>query len=58
LFDGDGAALEDFEDNGALELGVVGEVDDAAAAGSELANQLIVADGAFHGSVFSVPERW
>ena len=32
LFEGEGAALEDFEDDGAHELGVVGQVDNAAAA--------------------------
>ncbi len=45
---GEGAALEDLEHDGAHELGVVGEVDDAAAAGAELAGQLIVGDGALH----------
>ena len=48
LLEGERAALEDFEYDGAHELGVVGEVHDAAAAGSELANQLIVGNGALH----------
>ena len=54
LFEGERAALEDFEHDGAHELGVVGEVDDAAAAGSQFADQLIVGNGALHwvGSVY------
>ena len=44
LFGGEIAALEEFEDDGALEEGVVGEVDDAAAAGADLADELVLLD--------------
>ena len=44
LLEGERAALEDFEHDGALEQGVVGEVHDAAAAGADLADELVVLD--------------
>ncbi len=56
LVEGEGALLEDFEHDGTHELGVVGEVDDAGAAGAELALQLVVGDGAFHGSGSSLAD--
>ena len=56
LLEGEGAALKDFKDDGAHELGVVGKVDDAGAAGAELAVQLVVGDGALHGYGVSVAE--
>ena len=44
LLGGEVAALEELEDDGALEEGVVGEVDDAAAAGADLADELVLLD--------------
>ena len=44
LLGGEVAALEEFEDDGALEEGVVGKVDDAAAAGADLADELVLLD--------------
>src|SRR6202020_3160498 len=50
LLDGEVAALEEFEDDGALEEGVGGEEDDSAAAGTDSADELVVLDGAaLHG---------
>ena len=46
LLDGEVAALEELEHDGALEEGVVGEVDDAAAAGADLADELVLLDHA------------
>jgi hypothetical protein len=57
LVEGEGALLKDFEDDGAHELGVVGKVDDAGTAGAELALQLVVGDGAFHGLGISLADR-
>ena len=44
LLDGEVAALEELEDDGALEEGVVGEVYDSAAAGADLADELVLLD--------------
>ena len=46
LLDGEVAALEELEDDGALEEGVVGEVHDSAAAGADLADELVLLDHA------------
>ena len=44
LLGGEVAALEEFEDDGALKEGVVGKVDDSAAAGADLADELVLLD--------------
>jgi hypothetical protein len=44
LLGGEVAAFQELEDDGALEEGVVGEVDDAAAAGADLADELVLLD--------------
>ena len=44
--DGEVAALEQLEHDGALEEGVVGKVDDAAAARADLANEFVLLDDA------------
>ncbi len=54
LLDGEVAALEEFEDDGALEEGVGGEEDDAAAACADLADKLVLLDfAALHGSIIA-----
>ena len=44
LLGGEVAALEELEDDGALEEGVVGKIDDTAAAGADLADELVLLD--------------
>ncbi len=44
LLGGEVAALEELEDDGALEEGIVGEIDDSAAAGADLADELVLLD--------------
>jgi hypothetical protein len=44
LLGGEVAALEKLEDDGALEEGVVGKVDDTAAACTDLADELVLLD--------------
>ena len=44
LLDGEVAALEELEDDGTLEEGVVGEVHDSAAACADLADKLVLLD--------------
>ena len=59
LLDGEVAALEELEDDGALEEGVVGEVDDATAAGPDLADELVLLDlAALHVSIIASVRVW
>ncbi len=44
LLNGEIAALEEFEDDGTLEEGVGGEIDDSAAARADLADELVLLD--------------
>ena len=54
LLGGEGAALEQLEHDGALQERVVGEVDDAAAAGADLAHELVLLDdAALHEGIIS-----
>ena len=54
LLDGEAAALEKLEDDGALEESVVGEVDYAAAACADLADELVLLYlAALHGSIIA-----
>ena len=59
LLGGEVAALEELEDDGALEEGVVGEIDDATAAGPDLADELVLLDlAALHGSIIASVRVW
>ena len=59
LLGGEVAALEELEDDGALEEGVVGEVDDAAAAGADLADELVLLDfAALHDFIIASVGVW
>jgi len=44
LLGGLGAALEELEDDGALQKGVIGEEYNAAAAGTDLADKFVLPD--------------
>jgi hypothetical protein len=53
------AALEELEDDGALEEGVVREVDDAAAAGADLADELVLLDlASLHEFIIARVRMW
>ncbi len=57
LLDGQVAALQQLEDNGALEEGVVRQVDHAAAARADLANEFVLLDDAsLHASIIASRE--
>ncbi|WP_433964797.1 hypothetical protein [Tunturiibacter gelidiferens] len=59
LLDREVAALEEFEDDGALEEGVVGEEHDAAAACADLADELVLLDlAALHGLIIAMGGVW
>ena len=59
LLNGEVAALEEFEDDGALEEGVCGEKHDTAAAGADLADELVLLDlAALHGLIIARGEVW
>ncbi len=54
LLDGEVAALEELDDDGALQEGVVGEKHDPAAAGADLADELVLLDdAALHASIIA-----
>jgi hypothetical protein len=59
LLGGEIAALEEFEDDGALEEGVVGKVNDAAAAGADLADELVLLDlASLHQFIIASARAW
>jgi hypothetical protein len=59
LLCGEVAAFEEFEDDGALEEGVVGEVHDAAATRADLADKFVLLNlAALHVLIIARLGRW